>query len=377
MEKKFAIVIKVTDQCNLWCPYCYYYAGGAASLRARKHKDTKQKLDALCDAFIGSHRLNTEAKNIQFVLHGGEPLMVPPDIIDHFAKRLREAFPDKAFIGLQTNGVFLSEEWLDVFERNKIYVGVSIDGPKAFHDRNRVHANGAGSYDQAVAGLRLLQNAAAEGRIPSPGILCVYDPELPAKSYFEHFAVELGVNNYDILFPDDLERFPDTSELVRKYQDMISHTWHQWLERDDPKMAVRFIHHALSGLVKGQAQQFDPDHISLCVVDLAGDVYFDDAVRTKMSLEEIRIGSWLDGGFDAALAKSDETILRIKEYPAECLECSYFNACKGGEYLTRLDPVTGNYGLSYLCEVYKTSFRFGEAVLKKLKPRGEIQKELA
>src|SRR5207244_4873124 len=36
-------------------------------------------------------------------------------------------------------------------------VGVSIDGPKHLHDRNRLTRSGRGTYDKTIAGIRLLR----------------------------------------------------------------------------------------------------------------------------------------------------------------------------------------------------------------------------
>ena len=45
-----------------------------------------------------------------------------------------------------------------VSEKNHFLVGISIDGPKSMHDKFRIHALGAGTYDQVIRSIALLNS---------------------------------------------------------------------------------------------------------------------------------------------------------------------------------------------------------------------------
>src|SRR6202041_1101259 len=57
----------------------------------------------------------------------------------------------------QTNGTLIDETWCKFFIEQRVNVGVSIDGPKRFHDRHRVTRSGRGTFDRTIAGIRLLR----------------------------------------------------------------------------------------------------------------------------------------------------------------------------------------------------------------------------
>lgn len=58
---------------------------------------------------------------------------------------------------MQTNGTLINNDWVDIFEEYKIGVGISIDGPKEFHDVYRVDHEGKGTYDKINKSMELLK----------------------------------------------------------------------------------------------------------------------------------------------------------------------------------------------------------------------------
>ncbi len=57
----------------------------------------------------------------------------------------------------QTNATLLNDRWCEFFAEHDVKVGVSIDGPQRFHDRNRLTRSGRGTFDRTIAGVRLLR----------------------------------------------------------------------------------------------------------------------------------------------------------------------------------------------------------------------------
>ena len=58
---------------------------------------------------------------------------------------------------LQTNGVLLNEDWAKFLKEHCFLVGLSIDGPRALHDRFRVNKGGAPTFDKVMAAANLLR----------------------------------------------------------------------------------------------------------------------------------------------------------------------------------------------------------------------------
>jgi uncharacterized protein len=58
---------------------------------------------------------------------------------------------------LQTNGTLLDEAWLDFFDQAGFSIGLSLDGPTHLHDKHRVLAKGAGSFEMVMRAARLIK----------------------------------------------------------------------------------------------------------------------------------------------------------------------------------------------------------------------------
>ena len=57
---------------------------------------------------------------------------------------------------VQTNATLINDAWCDCFRRNKIVVGISVDGPEDIHDAHRRFRNGRGSHAMAMKGIEAL-----------------------------------------------------------------------------------------------------------------------------------------------------------------------------------------------------------------------------
>lgn len=369
MRRSLAIILKVTDQCNLACPYCYYYAGTASELRKRKFADLKSRIGELLDSLDAS-TICKEAEGILFAIHGGEPLLISPDAMELLCSGLRQRFGRQAFLALQTNGVLVNDDWVDLFAKHEISVSVSIDGPPKIHDANRPDMRGRGSHARAVEGLRRIQQAAQEERLSSPGVLAVYDPIISGAEYFDYFVDELGVSAFDLLFPDDVEaRFEDAGQTVNAFREANIELWDRWIKKDDPTLSVRPINHAIKAVVKQRPVAFDPDNYHVMVVDMKGDCFVEDALRAVVPHQELKIGNWMEEGIDAVFQRALGFAERLKDMAPACLACEDLNICKGGDFAYRFDPESKRFGQSRLCEVYKSNFRRAREVLASAEQR--------
>lgn len=83
--------------------------------------------------------LDKENKWNSPTLHGGEPLMLPLDAIDAVLKTIFEKYGKS---GIQTSGVLLRPEHIEIFKKYKTNVGISIDGDTAALNAGRWNAPG-------------------------------------------------------------------------------------------------------------------------------------------------------------------------------------------------------------------------------------------
>jgi len=127
--------------------------------------------------------------DIEFIWHGGEPLLTG---LDFYRKAVEFQYAwrqqgKKITNFLQTNATFITPEWVRFFIENDFLIGVSLDGPKEFHDQVRHYSASKGSYDDVMRGVDLLRQAGIFN-----GIICgvsAINHQIP-KEIFNFFIAE-------------------------------------------------------------------------------------------------------------------------------------------------------------------------------------------
>lgn len=141
MNKSLFINVWITFSCNFSCRYCYvrpYY----------ENLDmTKDVADKLIE-FIQSNIKEDQELIINF--HGGEPTL-NFDIVRYIVDTLRERLKSKISAGITTNGSMLDDTMLNYLAKNFDYnLGISIDGMKATHNKNRIAKDGSDYYEKIL-----------------------------------------------------------------------------------------------------------------------------------------------------------------------------------------------------------------------------------
>ena len=93
------------------------------------------------------------------VWHAGEPMVLPIAFYRDAFAAIERLKPEGLALthSFQTNGTLIDDNWCAFFREARINLGVSIDGPQRFHDRNRRTRSGRGTFEKTVAGIRLLR----------------------------------------------------------------------------------------------------------------------------------------------------------------------------------------------------------------------------
>lgn len=140
------LALHMTDTCSLRCAYCYN-ASGRSNLPA-----TEQKLSAeLACRFIerACHSFNSPILQIGFM--GGEPMLAFAQIrriVEQSLPIARRCGKELHF-SVQTNGLHFDDNKLDFLRDYRVGVGISLDGPAAWHNKYRRTASGQPSHKQA------------------------------------------------------------------------------------------------------------------------------------------------------------------------------------------------------------------------------------
>lgn len=248
-------IFKATAFCNLNCSYCYMFNLGDTTYQKRPKVMPLELVERAAERIVDQAREQNVGR-VSVVLHGGEPLLAGRQwlrsTVDTFRRKGGEEIDFR--FGVQTNGVPMDMEWVNLFDELRVSVSLSMDGPRNVNDRHRVNHAGRGSYDDTVRGLRLLLDTAAGQRIFG-AVLCVIDPEADGLEIFHHF-LELGVKRMDFLLP--LEHNWDTPPPKGRngsptpYADYMIPIFDDWWSSDRTDISVRNLEVILSQSIGSQ-----------------------------------------------------------------------------------------------------------------------------
>jgi uncharacterized protein len=141
-----ALSLAVAQKCNLGCSYCYAEGGSFGGPATSMEVETAlRSVDLLLGDVRGGERVN-----LAFL--GGEPLLNRPVIhaATRHAVRIAAERDVQVTFSITTNGTQLTAADADFFEQHGFAVTVSLDGPRAVHDRLRPLRSGRGSFDRVL-----------------------------------------------------------------------------------------------------------------------------------------------------------------------------------------------------------------------------------
>ncbi len=198
MQSVGTVLVKLASRCNLACSYCYVYEMADGGWRRQPKLMSPATVTVLAQqmASLAFH----QGSGFELVFHGGEPLLVGPDRFAAACGELRAALPPSVTIGLQTNGLLLSDRVVASCVENGVTVSVSIDGTAASHDRHRPDRRGRASHAAVLAGIDRLRSHPG-GAALFTGVLAVIDLSSDPVETYEALK-SLGAGGMDLLFRD-------------------------------------------------------------------------------------------------------------------------------------------------------------------------------
>ncbi len=335
------VVWNTTRRCNLRCRHCY----AAATARPDPLELTTGEGCALIDALahLGVRSL---------VLSGGEPLLRAD-----FGRLARHAAAAGLHVALSTGGTLLDATTAEELAAAGVeYVGVSIDGLGARHDRVR---GVTGGFGLALRGLRRAREAGLRvglrftlTRTTLPDlerVLDLMEAEGVDRGYVSHL-VHVGRARRlsgEALGPRETRHAVETifaraeawrrrglrMELVTGNNDADGVALYLWVCRSCPAAAGRIRQHLV-------ARGGNATGVAIASVDSRGDVHPDQfwSCATLGNIRERAFGAIWDDPTHALLAA-----LRSRRRPVggRCGACDHLDLCGGGNR-ARAEALTGD-----------------------------------
>ncbi|MFI7597381.1 FxsB family cyclophane-forming radical SAM/SPASM peptide maturase [Actinoplanes sp. NPDC049681] len=348
------VVLKVHQRCNLACDYCYVYTMADQSWRDRPALMERATWLAAAERMAEhatAHRLTT----MRLVLHGGEPLLAGVDRLTALIGDFRAAFGGECRleIGLQTNAVLLDPALLDLFVREGVRVGVSLDGTAAANDRRRRYADGRGSSAAVDRALRLLGGPAY--REAFAGLLCTVDPSTdPVASYEALLAY--GPPQLDLLIPHANWSTPpqrDPSGSGTPHADWLIAVFDRWYGAPRQETRIRLFEDVMALVLggAGRSEQVGLSPVASVVVESDGSVELVDSLKTSYPGACFTGLTVFADPFDAALDHPGVVARQIgvEALAPACRACPVQAVCGGGHYAHRYRPGDGYLNPSVYC----------------------------
>lgn len=359
-KTSFDIVLKVAERCNLACSYCYYFYQEFDNAKSPPiiRRDVVEQLAR----FLKDAALATTIDHFNVVLHGGEPLLLKKKYFDEICTYLRTEL--EGYVGvdfsIQTNGVLIDEDWIELFSKHRINAGISIDGLQVDHDRLRPDKQGRGSYDRAINGLRLLQQAVKDGRLRSAGVLGVVPAHVSGEAFLKHLIVDLQVNSPGLNFPrggwDSQDAIEWNADTEARRELVIT-----WL-RDHIHPKFSYITHfadVFFGMMSDEGAKNLDRKMSrrhhILTVSSSGEMLVDDNLlgldgdlsQTPMTIFDSSFLDFLASPAWQQLQRAVDTV------PTACKECVWYRTCRSGNLYNRYSKADGFQPHSVLCDSIK------------------------
>lgn len=367
-------ILKVHSRCNLDCGYCYVYHSADTSWRD-KPRIMEAAVAVQVAHRIAEHATVHDLPEIRIVLHGGEPLLLGAGRLEELLTVLGRGLAKTAVpvrYSMQTNGVLLAPDVLDVLRRHHVGVSVSLDGTRASHDRHRRFLHGAGSHGRVLEGLARL--CAPEYRHLYAGLLCTIDlANDPVDTY--EALVASRPPRIDLLLPhgtwdtppaglvDRRNRIPTAAPVGAEgvmayaeetpYADWLRRVFDRWYDAPVRETGIRLFEELMAGMLGGSVRTESAGlaPATLAVIETDGSIEQSDSLKVAYDGAPVTGLDIFRNSLDDVL---DQPQLRQRQSGAHglgptCRRCPLLAVCGGGLFAHRYASGGGFKNPSVYC----------------------------
>lgn len=385
----FHLLAKPTGPiCNLDCEYCYFL-----SKEALYPGDRFRMSDGMLETYVRQLLEAHHTSEVTVAWQGGEPTMMGLDFFKRsveLVERHRKPW-QRVDYTIQTNGVLISRRWAEFFKANDFLVGLSVDGPKEFHDTYRVDRRGVGSYDRVMAGYEHLRAAGVDVNVLCTVHAANQGHPLDVYRFFRDEMAARFIQFIPIvertteallplanlgwstnrrqkrpLYVQAGSQVTDRSVSPEAYGQFLIGVFDEWVRQDVGRVFVQMFDVALAN--------WHGEPPGLCVfsetcglapvLEHNGDLYSCDHY-----VEPDHLLGNIEGTPMAELVGSERQrsfgLAKREALPQYCRDCDVSFACNAGCPRNRFTRTPdGEDGLNYLCSGYKAFFRHIDPVMR-------------
>ena len=367
--KNPTIILRMTNACNLNCTYCY---------DKKNHiniNHENEKIDERLDEIINNInriQINKEERS-KIIFHGGEPLLIRADIYEKLIKEIIKTHPNVNF-SIQTNATLLDENYIKVFKKYGVSIGISLDGYNEEQNKCRVYANGKNSYNLVMKKIKLLKDNEMKF-----GIIMTLSKGIVGheKELYDFIAENrIGCN----IRPAFLSGNGEDKELImtnEEYYNFFKNIFEIWYA-DKERIKLTQIREIYEEFAKALNSKYEVKSCSVsdkCFenfisLDIDGNLY---SCNRAYNNKELYYGNMKEIKMERVYEKMKNFIEERRKYVenSKCKKCMIYRYCKGGCPASAYNTNGTIYSADdYFCEA---RIRIYEYVKKRLKETGAIE----
>jgi uncharacterized protein len=327
----YLAVVQASPFCNIDCKYCYLPE------RSSKSRMADTTLRSMARFFFDRpERLH---KDFTVLWHGGEPTAVPVAFYESAFSIFDGCKPAGAPLQnrFSTNATLLTQEWCDLIKRWNVTIRVSIDGPKALHDANRITRSKEGTFERVMRGVQLLR----DNNIPFDVISTLSHHSLDHAEAMWRLYRDIGASALFFCIEEVLgvhqRNSLESAECYQKIQGFFR-TLLELRDREAPGFYIRELDELIDGIPRWRGRVVRHESIPMMIVSIGWDGSVSTFSPELLGARHIRYGDFIFGNVNTHSAddildspKLGLVYQHIKEGIEACkASCEYFSICGGG-----------------------------------------------
>lgn len=346
------LVMGITNICDLDCDYCPIFNGGDDSWKEQPKVMSMAVVGATATRLAEElDRDEVPRSSFSIVLQRGEPTAAPVAFFDEAIPLLQKTVGRRTVLkfGMQTNGTHLNDRFLQMARRQRLTMGVSLDGPQYVNDLHRRTHKGRSAHASTMRGVERL---VGDGRykdlftgflavMPSVKDLQDIDP-LEVYKYF----MQYNPPALDFLLPhmhwESLQPGMQTQEERDQapYAKWLEPIFDHWIKNDILKVRIRTFDSILQ-VLRGDGSSVEsigesgPDQSILLAINGDGGYEMVDTLSVvpgQVSKVGLNVLTHSFEQASAAITKKAKRLGMLSMAPM-CQGCPHRKECGGG-YVT-------------------------------------------
>ncbi len=369
--KQLNVLMKpASKKCNLVCKYCFYNDVS----KHREVEDYAMMEYSTARTIIDKALAIDGVKAITFGFQGGEPTLRGIEFFEHFFEYVTSQLQAKnleidILYSLQTNGTLLDQRWAQLLKENKVLVGISVDGPAKYHDKNRRDMGMKSTHAKVIDKVKLLKQYQIDFNVltvitndHAKRIAPVY--EYFIKNDLVHLQFIPCISPFD--FKED--KLAATNKLYEKYLNDLYKLWSRDV-RAGKFVSLRFFDNLFAMLNGAGAEACDMRGVCSIqnIIEADGSVFCCDFYAT----DKYKMGNILDMSFEQLMSTSvaKQFVEESIPLPEKCKSCQWLELCRNGCKRNRID------GRNMYCDALRSFYSKNSNDIIKLNNEIKIRRQ--